>query len=799
MKAQSFQGRCNAARLNLFLDDLLPGPENAELVDHLDRCESCRQTLERLAAGSRLWAELREMAPDFGPAPAARPPLTETVGASPREVGSKVDEAIPLDFLGPPATFRSLGRLGPYDVTEVLGRGAFGVVLKAFDPALSRFVAIKVLASHLAVSAAARGRFAREARGAAAVVHENVVAIHAVDSWNGLPYLVMPCIAGPSLQERVDRDGPLAVKEVLRVGMQAALGLAAAHDQGLVHRDVKPSNILLENGVERVKLSDFGLARAVDDASLTQSGVLAGTPQYMSPEQARGEAVDHRSDLFSLGGVLYFMCTGHAPFRANSTPAVLRRVCDDRPRPLREVNPDVPEWLAEVVGRLLAKEPDGRFATAAEVARVLKHHLAELQRTGVSAPLPPSSPGPLRNRGGRKASVAYALTAAAVLVLVMSGMPGRLHTLLQAGSGLTPKQAGSAVGAGSGRSVVPVADDRPSDGAIVGSGQSASKVWNLTDFTEVTLGSTFRAEITKGDGFKVTTSSDDNVTPYVRVVKEGKTLKLSLEPGKNYRLKEPLKVEITLPVLERLEAGGSAKVALRGFRSERDFQLRLHGASKVDGTLEVGNAEFRISGASTLDLTGSAKAARLSASGASHLQLAEFSLSRCEIELEGASNARLKVRSNQPFRARLSGASHLDGLVDAGEFALALSGASRAALRGSAKDANIKVEGASHLDIQDFRLDAKELSVSANSTSSVALQGKVEVATLVASGASHLRLGDLVIEEASVKLSGSSQATVDVRKSLKYELSAGARLEYSGTPPNLTGLKSRGASLRQRP
>ena len=291
-----------------------------------------------------------------------------------------------LDFLDPPANPGSLGRLGPYDVTEVLGRGGFGIVLKAFDTALSRFVAIKVLASELAVSAAARNRFAREARAAAAVVHENVVAIHSVDSWNGLPYLVMPCIAGCSLQERVDRDGPLAVKEVLRVGMQAALGLAAAHDQGLVHRDVKPSNILLENGVERVKLSDFGLARAVDDASQTQSGVVAGTPQYMSPEQARGEAVDHRSDLFSLGSVMYFMCTGHPPFRADSTPAVLRRVCDDRPRPLREVNPDVPDWLAQVIDRLLAKEAGERFASATEVAEVLKHHLADLQRTGTSSP-----------------------------------------------------------------------------------------------------------------------------------------------------------------------------------------------------------------------------------------------------------------------------------------------------------------------------------------------------------------------------------------------------------------------------
>src|SRR5205085_10991456 len=154
----------------------------------------------------------------------------------------------------------------------------------------------------------------------------------------------------------IDCDGPLAVEEVLRIGMQAAAGLAAAHAHGLVHRDVKPSNILLENGVERVKLTDFGLARAADDASLTQSGVLAGTPQYMAPEQAQGEGMDHRADLFSLGSVLYAMCAGRPPFRAETTLAVIRRVCDEHPRPLRDINPEVPAWLAALIARLHAKD-----------------------------------------------------------------------------------------------------------------------------------------------------------------------------------------------------------------------------------------------------------------------------------------------------------------------------------------------------------------------------------------------------------------------------------------------------------
>jgi hypothetical protein len=148
---------------------------------------------------------------------------------------------------------------------------------------------------------------------------------------------------------------------------------------------VKPANILLENGIERVKLTDFGLARAADDASLTRSGTIAGTPQYMSPEQARGETVDARSDLFSLGTVLYSMLTGHSPFRADSALAVLKRVCDDPPRPIREVNPDVPEWLAVLITRLLAKDPADRPASAQGVADQLGHYLWQLQQPGAAA------------------------------------------------------------------------------------------------------------------------------------------------------------------------------------------------------------------------------------------------------------------------------------------------------------------------------------------------------------------------------------------------------------------------------
>jgi serine/threonine protein kinase/formylglycine-generating enzyme required for sulfatase activity/tetratricopeptide (TPR) repeat protein len=318
------------------------------------------------------------------PSPAAQGEnLTETQAELPPAAESG------LEFLTPSAKPSSLGRLDHYEVLELIGRGGMGVVLKAFDEVLHRIVAVKVLAPQLATNATARKRFVREAQAGAAVCHDHVVTIHAVDEGKAGPYLVMQCVAGLSLQDKLDQMGPLGLQAILRIGMQTAEGLAAAHKQGLVHRDIKPANILLENGIERVKITDFGLARAVDDASITQSGQVAGTPQYMSPEQAQGVSVDHRSDLFSLGSVLYAMCTGRPPFRATGSMAVLKRVCEDTPRPIREINPEIPDWLCDIIAKLHAKNPAERFQSATEVAELLRQHLAHLQQpTLVPAPAP---------------------------------------------------------------------------------------------------------------------------------------------------------------------------------------------------------------------------------------------------------------------------------------------------------------------------------------------------------------------------------------------------------------------------
>ncbi|MCI0358499.1 MAG: protein kinase [Planctomycetaceae bacterium] len=327
-----------------------------------------------------------------------------------------------LAGLAPSDKLGSLGRLGHYEVNQVVGQGGMGTVLKAFDEKLHRVVAIKLMSPELATSGTARQRFSREARAAAAVSHEHVVTIHAVEDDHRPPYLVMQFVDGVSLQQKLDEKGALSTKEILRIGVQIASGLAAAHAQGVVHRNIKPANILLENGVERVKITDFGLARVADEAVVTQTGVIAGTPSYMAPEQAQGGTIDHRSDLFSLGSVLYAMCTGRAPFRGSTTVSILKRVCEELPPPIREINRDVPQSLVAIVEKLHAKETAQRYQSAKEVADLLERELASLQHPAGSqfAASPPGAgnqPEAQARESRRLAKRAVALAGASGLLL----------------------------------------------------------------------------------------------------------------------------------------------------------------------------------------------------------------------------------------------------------------------------------------------------------------------------------------------------------------------------------------------
>jgi serine/threonine protein kinase len=366
------------------LDVLLDGDEDSDLyrraAGHVESCPECQRRLTELSGDAEHWSVQREM---LRPVSGDRPESGLHCRYRSAEFAPwrrhAIDESTVKEMLAAPSHPEMLGRLGRYEIERIIGTGGMGIVLKGFDSDLNRPVAIKLLAPHLARVGAARQRFAREARAAAAVVHEHVVPIHNVESEHAVPFLVMQFIPGESLQARVEREGPLNVAEILRIGMQAAAGLAAAHAQGLVHRDVKPANILLENGVERAFLTDFGLARASDDASLTYTGVVAGTPHYMSPEQADGQPLDHRSDLFSLGSVLYFMATGHPPFRADRPMAVLKRTCHDPHRPAWQCNAEIPDALSDIIDRLLEKKPGQRFASAAELQSALAAVLADVQ------------------------------------------------------------------------------------------------------------------------------------------------------------------------------------------------------------------------------------------------------------------------------------------------------------------------------------------------------------------------------------------------------------------------------------
>ncbi len=411
---------CDTGLLTAFVRRELDADAEQKLTAHLDDCESCGQFLEHEVAEAATWQEARKFLGNR--AFQNRDAIHDHEDHRDAQIEQVLAQLAPTDDPD------SLGRIGDYEVTGVIGSGGMGVVLKAHDRSLDRVVAVKVMAPQLATSGSARQRFAREAKAAAAVLHPNVIAIHGVSNDQSLPYLIMPYVRGASLQKRIDTEGPLATIDILRIGLQVAAGLAAAHEQGLVHRDIKPANILLEHGIERVAITDFGLARAVDDASMTRSGVIAGTPQYMSPEQARGEAIDTRSDLFSLGSLLYMMCTGHSPFRAETSYGVLYRITHDEPRAIRELNPNIPEWLEQIVMKLLSKSRENRFQSSQQIAEVLEECIAHAQRP-TTTPLPKSVSQlsqlpPWKQSGGSRRIYLWQRFAIglAVLATILSGI-----------------------------------------------------------------------------------------------------------------------------------------------------------------------------------------------------------------------------------------------------------------------------------------------------------------------------------------------------------------------------------------
>jgi len=262
-----------------------------------------------------------------------------------------------------------------YSIEGEVGRGGMGVVYRARDERLKRPVAIKVLPPELAFRPDIRARFMREAETAARVSHPHIVPIHAVGEADDLVYFVMGYVDGESLAVRLKRRGRLAVEEVRRIARETADALAAAHQQGVIHRDVKPDNILLEGTRGRVMVTDFGIAKALsaEGGTLTEAGIAIGTPAFMSPEQAAGEReIDGRSDIYSLGVVAYQMLAGELPFQAPTVPGLLMKQISEEPTPVDRKRPDAPRDLAQTVMRCLEKDPARRWPTADALRRALE-------------------------------------------------------------------------------------------------------------------------------------------------------------------------------------------------------------------------------------------------------------------------------------------------------------------------------------------------------------------------------------------------------------------------------------------
>ena len=403
--AHTGQSCYDIGQLRQLVSERISEADEAAIVEHLTSCEDCQRALEHAAAGGGIWNHLHELLR-----------TDETTDLDERD--SEASYRSVIEHLSPTDDPQMIGRIGPYEVCGIVGQGSTGVVVKAFEARLNRYVAIKILSPSLANNTSARRRFEREARAVAAVSDEHVIPIFAVDENRGLPYLVMQYVAGESLDRRIENQGALSSIEVVRVGMQVARGLAAAHAQGIVHRDVKPANVMMERGIDRAMVTDFGMARVTDEASMTRSGVISGTPQFMSPEQAKGESIDPRSDLFSLGSLMYMACTGRPPFQAETVYGVIQRVCEVEPRPIREFSPEVPFWLEAFIAKLCSKRREDRFDSAAEVSSLLSAELAHMQSpTIVREPARPWMP---RTKTVRWQPAVASFVA--LLVLVVGGI-----------------------------------------------------------------------------------------------------------------------------------------------------------------------------------------------------------------------------------------------------------------------------------------------------------------------------------------------------------------------------------------
>ncbi len=385
-------------RLLALVNGKLPPDATVEMNRHIGECPRCASAVAQLC-GNAFAQRAAGLDGDRHTSPPQKSNATYASGTDatlppsnkPAAATTQPDDG--LTFLSPSLQADELGRLGPYRVLKILGRGGMGMVLQAEDSNLGRLCAIKVMLPELARKPEMKERFLREARAAALIEHDNIVPIYQVGEDRGLPYIAMPYLKGASLEHWLEKKGnrwqgnvlgkPIAVPQILKIGREIAKGLAAAHERGLVHRDIKPDNIWLDaTAGGRVRILDFGLARQnetareakSDNKNLTRTGMILGTPAYMAPEQAQGKTdqIDGRADLFSLGCILYRMCAGRTPFDGNDMISTLISVAVDEPAPPVKFNPAIPQSLSDLVMKLLAKDRNLRPSSANEVATALQ-------------------------------------------------------------------------------------------------------------------------------------------------------------------------------------------------------------------------------------------------------------------------------------------------------------------------------------------------------------------------------------------------------------------------------------------
>ncbi|MFN7843166.1 MAG: protein kinase domain-containing protein [Pirellula sp.] len=377
---------CSLVWVSDYLNGKLQPQEERIFESHLDSCIACRGILEEQAAEEGFWVETKS---------ALNEPLDSTIppadvrrlanslrlafhGSSKIDLASFEEElnAGWKHWLGPATMENSIGRVLKYEILSIIGQGGMGIVFRAVDTELNRIVALKTLSAEARFHGDSRLRLLREARATALLSHPNIIPIFAFETWAGVPFIVSPFVPGGNLHDYVSSND-LPIEQLLEMAVQVTEALAVLHENGVIHRDLKPTNILVNQETQQLILCDFGLARIESDNRITDENAIAGTPFFMSPEQALGIQIDTRSDLFSLGSLIYWLLSKQYPFTDRTKLGVLKQIVDHDPVVLSSFVPNIPSAVQQIVQGLLIKERDLRLGPARRVAELLRNSLAK--------------------------------------------------------------------------------------------------------------------------------------------------------------------------------------------------------------------------------------------------------------------------------------------------------------------------------------------------------------------------------------------------------------------------------------